>query len=215
MKFRNILFNLAIATFTLLTGLALVSGFNFLFGNGCSITQQNNLLTAENSVVAVENDNVQPLLPIDFEEDKLTSPHADENNPAYFDPEGYYFFDGFPKGFEDFLYIKISNKNFDVAKTDDHYGDLIPLNGAIILDTKNGDEQINFAKINIANGKMHFETQEDKGITYEFDGNFLVNGNFYTLSDSVKVLQGTLIKKENGKTVAKKDLNFNWTLETE
>lgn len=222
MKFRNVLSNITIGLTTLFLGLALVGTYQFFLGTSVpetstclAVNPPDYLLTAENNTETAENNDNQPLLPIDFEEDKLTSPHADENNSDYFDPEGYYFFDGFPKGFEDFLYIKISNKNFDVAKTDEHYGDLVSLNGFVILDGKNRDKQIRFAEINVADGKLHFVTEAENGIKYEFNGEFLVKGNFYTLDENAKVLSGTLIKKSDDKIVAKNKLAFNWTLETE
>ncbi len=216
MKLRNILFYFAVGLTTLFFGLAWVGVYNFFGSNNLDTDQEIvKLQKTEVEVVEFDINDPESVLPIHFEEDKLTSPHVDENNSEYFDPEGFYFFDGFPNGFEDFLYIKINNKNFDVAKTDNHYGDLVALNGYVILDGKNRDKQIRFEEINIADGKLHFVTETEDGIKYEFNGDFLVKGNFYTLDENTKVLSGTLTKKLDDKIVAKNDLTFNWTLETE
>jgi hypothetical protein len=215
MKFRNVLLNVTIGLITLFFGLALVGTYNFLFGNNITTNEAVVALQKDYAVKCDLSESSEKLLPIDFEEDQLTSPKSDETNEAYFDPEGFYYFDGFPKGFEDFLYIRINNKNFDVAKTDSHYGDLVPLNGFVILDGKNRDKQIRFEEITAADGKLRFVTETEDGIKYEFNGEFLVKGNFYTLDENAKVLSGTLVKKADDKIVAKNNLTFKWTLEAE
>ncbi len=208
MKFRNILLNLTVGFSALLFGLAWVGVYQFFVGD------ETGPATIEVSETTnFDINNPESVLPIDFEEDKLTSPNADETNEDAFDPEGYYFFDNEEKGLEDFFYITIKNKNFDTDPANENFGDLMPPRGFVILQGDEDVEYIDFETIKIADGKLQFETMNRNGISYEFDGEYLVKGNFYTLDVNEKVLQGTLVKKEDGKTVAKKDLKFNWTLE--
>jgi hypothetical protein len=212
MKLRSFLLNLTVGISALLFGLVWVGVYQFFLGNN---------LDSESYSVIVQNP-VQPpfdindpesVLPIDFEEEKLTSPKVDETNEAMFDPEGYYFFDGSPKGFENFFYVVINNKDFEASPDDKDFGKLMPPRGYVILESKTDVEYIDFETIKIADGKLQFETMTHKGISYEFNGEYLVKGNFYTLDENARVLHGTLIKKKDGQPVATKDFNFNWTNE--
>lgn len=212
MNFRRFLLNLTVGFSALLFGIAWVGLYQFFLGQ--KLGNENKPVVIKNlKNVEFDINNSESVLPIDFEAEKLTSPTIDETNEAMFDPEGYYYFEGSPKGFENFLFFSINNKNFADDPNDKKYGELVPLNGHITLGDEKGVEYIDFDKIRIFDGKINFETKTQSGISYKFDGEFLITGNFYTLGENVNVLAGTLVKKENGKTAAKKNLNFKWDLE--
>ncbi len=219
MKFRNYIFYFVIGVSTLVFGLAWVGVFNLFFGN--SFITLNHSCPADNSVKVTEVEQTEEIkfdindpesvLPIDYKEDKLTSPKVDEDNPEYFDPEGKYFLlDETAEDFKDVSYLKIENKNFDVSQKDPRFGESIAPKGSVVIDDK---KQIELEKIKIADGKIKTESKEKDGIKYEFDGEFVVKGNFYTLDENAQVLKGTLIKKRNGEVIAKGDVSFGWTLE--
>jgi hypothetical protein len=213
MKFRSFLLNLTVGFSALLFGLAWVGIYQFFVGG----STENNVETC--GVQPVEEikfdiNNPESVLPIDFEEDKLSDPKEDENNPKYFDPEGNYFIiDQTAKTaieFKNISYIKIENKNFHVDAKDTRFGDLIAPKGSIVLDD---DKQIELEKIYIVDGKVLLESKVLDGIKYEFVGEFLIKGNFYTLDENTEVLEGTLTKKSNGEVIATGNVTFGWTLE--
>ena len=218
MQFKKILLNLAVALSALLFGLAWVGVYQF-FVEKTVEPKQETILFQDIGEVTFDINNPESVLPIDFEEDKLSDPKEDEDNPKYFDPEGRYYFYGEPKGFENVFLISINNKNFEVESDDLKFGDLIPPAGFILLeDTDKGakdscemHDYIDLSKVNIEDGKMSFISKKKNGISYEFNGEFLVKGNFYTLDVGAKVLNGKLVKKKNGKIIAENDLTFGWT----
>ncbi len=209
MKIRNIIFYLAICVTTLFFGVAWVGVYQFFLGNN----EVENIQYCP--VTNFDINNPESVLPLNYEEDQLTSPKVDETNSAYFDPEGYYYFlDDAPKGFEDFKQFNINNKNFDVNPKDRNYGELITPNGSMILiNDKSQGTYIRFENLEISNGKIRFHAEGKNGISYEFNGEFPVKGNFYTLDENAKVLEGVLTKKEYGKTIAESRVNFGWGID--
>ena len=73
--------------------------------------------------------------------------------------------------------------------------------------------ELEFRSITIKNGKLKIVTESFKDISYEFTGEFLVKGNFYTLDPEAKVLKGELVKKQNGKIIAQSQIVFGWGIE--
>lgn len=210
MKVRNIIFNLALCLTTFFFGVAWVGVYQFFLGNQIKSTN----VQPSNKVIGFDINDPDSVLPIDFEEEKLTSPKTDETNEAYFDPEGYYYFlDEPPKGFEDFKHFNINNKNFDVDPKDRRYGEAVPPSGFIILIDKNKGTHIRFEKLDISNGRLYFQANGKNGLSYKFEGEFLVKGNFYTLDENAKVLEGILIKKKAGKTVAESRVVLGWGID--
>ena len=123
-----------------------------------------------------------------------------------------------PKTSTIFFLFTINNKNFEVDSDDKRFGDLIPPQGTILLeDTDKGSQDscdmhdyLDIQNLKIENGKLNFITKKKNGITFEFKGEFLVKGNFYTLDVDAKVLKGILVKKKNRKIIAKETLTFGW-----
>lgn len=215
MKFRNFAFNSAIFITALFFGLAWVGAFQFFTGknNNNAMTCSFGGLKSEKKLNFDINDS-NSVLPLDFEEDKLTLPKVDENNTAYFDPEGsYYLLDEAPEGFEDFKQFNIFNKRLDVDPRDRSYGELVKPAGYVFLSNeKKHSTYTFFKKLDIEDDKIYFEALSVKGISYEFSGEFAVKGNFYTLDQDAEVVEGILTKKENGETVAESRVNFGWEL---
>lgn len=220
MKSRNYIFYFVIGLTTLFLGLALVGIYNFFFGtvstientNGCTARKVEKV-TEVNQPKPIKFDINDPesVLPIDYEEEKLTSPKVDENNPEYFDPEGKYFvLDDSGNELGDLSFIRIENKNFEVGAKDERFGAPINPKGSLAVNEEN---QYELEKINISDGKLQTETITKDGIKYEFTGEFVVKGNFYTLDENARVLKGTLTKKRNGEVISKDDVTFGWTLE--
>ena len=171
MKFRGFLLNLTVGLFALFFGLFWVGVFQFFAGSLYTVTQSCPLSQQKVEVAAVEKPNFDindpnSVLPLDYEEDKLTSPKADETNEAYFDPEGYYSFLGdVPMEFEDFHFISIQNKRLDVSPKSEHFGEAIPPKGYVLLEGTNDAEYIDFKNIEISDGKINFQTETREGIS--------------------------------------------------
>lgn len=218
MKIRNFLLNLTVALSALLFGLMWVGVYQY-FTEKTLGEEVQSVVVKQTEQLAFDITNPESVLPIDFEEDKLSDPKEDEDNPTYFDPEGRYYLLEDSKIFGDFFLFTIQNKNFEVTSDDERFGDFIPPQGTFLLeDTDKGKKDncdmhdyFDIPKIKIEDGKINFITKKKDGITYEFKGEFVIKGNFYTLELDEKVLKGTLMKKKNGKIIAKEDLKFGWS----
>lgn len=216
MKFTNFVLNSAIFTTALFFGLVWVGAYQLLLGASATSVESKSSHCVYKTKAANNFDINDPnsVLPIDFEEEKLTSPKTNESNTAYFDPEGsYYLLDEAPKGFEDFKQFNINNKKLDVDPRDKSYGDVVAPTGSILLlKDNNQGSLVRFKNLEISDGKLMFEAQSNNGVSYEFDGEFAVKGNFYTLDQDAEVVKGVLIRKENGETVAESRVDFGWEL---
>jgi len=206
MNFRNLILNIAIGAAAFFFGLAWIDVYDYFLAR-----ETKNDAVEQKPVDKIDFNINDPdsLLPIDYEEDKLTSPKVDENNEALFDPEGYYFILGdLPLGFEDFDVFAIDNKKFGINTNRERYMNFKAPSGFVET-----DKQYEFSTISIGKGKIHFHTAGINGVSYEFDGEFLVKGNFYTLDPEEKVLKGTFTKKKYNAVVAISEVTFGWFLE--
>ena len=230
MNFKKIALYLSVAILTLLSGLAWVVAYRFFLENE---TVPAASLEAEK--IEFDINDPESVLPIDYEEDKLSYPKEDENNPEYFDPEGRYFVIGkISEGFEDFDSFFINNNKFDSECDSEDYGETIAPSGYIQLKTPLVEElppDLDPAKISIYHteydnrdyleligikiekGHIHFATKSVRGITYSFEGNFLVDGNFYTVDKDAKVLKGKLVTMLDGYVIAESEIMMGWELE--
>ena len=212
-KIKQNIFRYTVGFFAFVFGLAWVAAYQFFLGG--EITP-----TASQQVGKVKFDISDPdsVLPIDFEEEKLSAPKQDESDPDKFDPEGRYYFLNGQKGFENLYIFSIYNKNLDVDPDDERFGELVPPKGLIWLDdTDKGakdncdmHDYVDVPQINIKDGRIGFVSKITNGISYEFKGEFVVKGNFYTLDPDAKVLKGILIKRKNGKEVSEEKVAFGW-----
>ncbi len=193
-----------------LFGLGWVAVFGFFSGTGPINTTENGLATDIEFARVVE----QPAIPVSMDSEIFTPPSVDENNPNEFDPEGTYSTDA--DSDLDFSFV-ISNKNLEVACDEKGFGDLVKPSGFVyegnLEKLTDGSAQFEFSTLQIEKDKIRFRTEEKNGVSYEFSGEFLVTGNFYTLDPDAKVLKGELVKKKNGETLESRTFVFNWSLD--
>ena len=111
-----------------------------------------------------------------------------------------------PKGFEDFGEIGITTLSYENSSEENGYqGTPIPPEGYVWT-----DKEYKFAKINVNNKFMTFETQTIKGISYKFSGKFIEKAPFWKLDEQKPVLEGRFIKLSKGKKIAESDVRFTW-----
>ncbi len=180
MQFKNILLNLAVTLSALLFGLAWVGIYQFFVGKTVE-PKQETILLQHNRIVTFDINDAESVLPLDFEEDKLSDPKADENNPEYFDPEGTYFvMDKLPSEFGSFESFTISNKTMEFDGTGNYEVENVSPEG-FVFDSKKHE----FNNVEIKDGKINFQTKKTAtGVSFSFDGYFLYKGNFYTLDEN-------------------------------
>jgi len=199
-----------------------VAATAFLFSTGgCMAWRyfQSTVPTPKNESVQFDSSNVHKTYPsVGFEPvSKLPNPLVPEPAPetitaaseteAEFDPEGYYYIaDELPKGFGDFENFNVMNKDYE-SEDESEYGKLVAPKGSV--QTK---KEFKFNRISIGGGQIQFETERIRGISYSFSGRFTETRNFiYLKSEEIeKVLEGRLIKKRKGVTVAERDVKFGW-----
>ena len=148
----------------------------------------------------------------------FTPPQVDENNPKAFDPEGIYTVTGtISPVFDNFESIVISNKELSVDCDHVDFGKLLKPSGFIYFRTPKAPDEAgsvaDFRDLTIGNGLLKFQAISENGVTYSFEGEFLIKGNFYTLDPDAEVLKGTLTKMVDGKTVAETEISFTWSID--
>ncbi len=153
-------------------------------------------------LIKTENIKINVPIPISsptFEPELVKSvseKKVEDNSVKEFDAGGYYGIIGdYPKGFKDFEMIEIITHESSV-KTGSIIS--IPPKG-YIRTNKNFD----FKKINANPKKLSFSTEKIKRISYEFNGNFSYEKSEENSEYEERVLNGNLIKKRNGKIIAK------------
>lgn len=196
-----------------LFGLAWVGVFRFFHGYLAADNSQAIAPVAERQISEAP---AEPLLSMD--DPSFTPPQVDETNPEAFDPEGVYTVDGdLSPAFREFELFTINNKKLDVECDAKDFGSLIAPTGSVIEtaagSTASAGRSLKFQRIEIANTKIYFATEAVNGSRYEFEGNYLVNGNFYTLDPDAKVLRGTLSKFQDGRKVAETEVSFTWSID--
>ncbi len=211
-------FSLSVGVFALFCGLGSVGGYQIL-SRICQST-----IDQSHREIDFDINDPESVLPIDFEEDKLSDPREDETNKDMFDPEGQYTLVGdLPIGFDEFKFFSIENKKLDVDCDDKQFGEFIAPKGFIQLKESSlkldgsdlmtaRSDYLEFQRINIGTRYLQFKTARVGRTTYEFNGEFLVDGNFYTLAPDKSILKGELIKEVNGKMVAIANVEFQWKI---
>ncbi len=193
-----------------LFGLGWVAVFSFFSGAVPSNNLQNNV-TPEIEFARVAE---KPAAPVSMDDEIFTPPSVDENNPSEFDPEGTYSTDA--NANIEFSFV-INNKNLSVDCDDKNFGELIKPSGFVFEgdaeEASDASSKFDYTVLKIEKDKIRFETEEKNGVSYEFTGEFIVKGNFYTLDPDTKVIKGELIKKQNGKALERKNIVFNWSLD--
>ncbi|NNF01040.1 MAG: hypothetical protein HKN25_18635 [Pyrinomonadaceae bacterium] len=213
MKIRKLFLYLAIAATTLLFGLAWVGVYQFFLGaeNGPRTSRQF-------EKVEFDITDLDSVLPIEHDEEKLSDPKEDEDNPEYFDPRGFYFTNDLPKELKEFAYFEIWGDEYGIL-TGNRESDFSTVRGSVLTENSNTETtdgaslllSLKFEKLRIEDDSILFRTKTDEHTYYSFTGKFLVSGNFYTLDSEAKVLRGTLRKLKNGKILVETEVEFGWT----
>lgn len=207
MRFRNIILNLAIGFASLLLGFAGVGAYQFIVEiiSGDEVRPE---IIEKHKQIEFDINDPESVLPIDFEEDKLSNPKEDENNPNFFDPEGVYFaLDDLPDEFGGFESFVINNKKLSFDEKGNYLAqDIAPF--GYVYDNK----KYEFESLEIKNGKIRFQTKTIMGVNFSFKGEFLVKGNFYTLDENADVMKGTLTKELGDTKIVLHDVTFGWMI---
>jgi hypothetical protein len=140
-----------------------------------------------------------------------TFPASNESTEAEFNADGVYsIIEDLPKGFRDFDTLSITTKDYEGASAENNYQAVaVPPEGYIF--TK---KLFRFARINIADKQIAFETETRKGISYKFVGEFIDGEKIeYKNAAGVEfteyaVLKGRLTKLQDGKKVAEIEAHF-------
>lgn len=208
MKIKNISLNLAVGFFAFLIGLALVGVYQFFTLNisGDEIKPVKIKYSEQNEF---DINDPESVLPIDFEEEQLSDPKKDEDNPEYFDPEGIYFaLDDLPNEFKGFESFVIENKTIRLDEKGNKIAEDIAPKG-YVYDSK----KYEFESLEIKDGKIQFQTKTKNGVNFSFKGEFQVRGNFYTLDENAEVIKGTFTKNLKNKKIVLHDVAFGWIID--
>ncbi|MEZ5346675.1 MAG: hypothetical protein R2681_14075 [Pyrinomonadaceae bacterium] len=228
MKHKNIILNLSVGVAALIFGIAWVSIYQLILRNSIGPNLDPAIVKIK-GVADFDINDPDSVLPIDFNEDELSSPHEDDSNSDLFDPEGTYtVIETIPMEFDQFQAFTITNKRLDVDCDDQRFGEFITPNGFInwgksdiemsgnfVDPVRSRNIPAEFDSLHIEKTKIQFKSQEIEGIQFTFTGNFLFKGNFYTLDPDAKVVEGTLARFINGKKTAETKVSFTWNLEME
>lgn len=197
MKIKNYLLRLAVAFTAFVFGIASFSVGRYF---------QSAFLTKEQKVESVEPVKTEEIIypqhiieqantPAFEQTDAAADP--EENTEYEFDVTGdYYIIGDLPKGFEDFGEMSITTTDYEnVSEENDYKGTPIPPEGFVFMKKK-----YNFARINIANKRIAFQTETKKGISYKFIGKFIDDQNYS--DEDYTDLEGRLTKMRDGKKIA-------------
>lgn len=127
------------------------------------------------------------------------TPALGQNKAARFDPDGSFWLHEStpqPNGFSDFGGINLNAKKLR----------RLPSAGLQLID----GTTYRFKTLNVKQHNFTFTTVALKRVSYSFSGRFLKGGVYSSgmLDDETPVLEGTLMKFQNGKKVAEAKLKF-------
>jgi hypothetical protein len=128
------------------------------------------------------------------------SPHAG----VYFAP--YHINGPTPDSFEEFFYFDVVEDANEKSVT----GKFVRVAGAVHSrgGTRYAFSSAKLERDRIGISKLIFKTRRVKGIEYKFEGTFLDRPELLRTTGNYTDLRGTLTRKENGRTVARQQLNF-------
>jgi hypothetical protein len=199
MKTKIYLFRLMIGAMTLTLGIGAFFAWQFL-----AVRTNQEISRLEKPVSEIEK--VQPAAMVTKTASEL--PHSDlpiDEVPAEydFDPDGsYYVLGDLPKAFRDFQSLDIMTSDYQTREDGSVYA--VPVPPAIYL---HSETKYNFARININNRNISFETESRNGVSYRFVGVFPEEYEDKILKEWIS-LEGTLTKLGNGKKVAETNARF-------
>ncbi len=125
MRLQSLLLNIGVGFLALLLGWSWVAAYQIFLGNTAKPTA-----SQQPGKVEFDINDPNSVLPIDYEDDKLSDPKDDETNEAMFDPEGVYAIQGnLSEELAEFEGFEIVNKNLEVDCDDKKFGESVPARG--------------------------------------------------------------------------------------
>lgn len=123
-----------------------------------------------------------------------------------FDPTGSYYleYEDLPKGFEDFEYLQIETRNYDVEPDSIDFGAAIPPTGRIVAKKR----FYGLRSVAISDTDIALETESVAGTRYRFAGKFNRANVAESCGDGTGDIVGELSKFKNGKPVARTTVEF-------
>ena len=134
---------------------------------------------------------------------------ASPSEGAVTDAFGYYLLedpDALPAWAQSIDHLHLSNielKGEEIVK--------VPLGGFIRMKEEAGGRDYHLEPVRLKGQALSFETQEIEGISYDFEGSFLVSGELPAQAPQGTVLKGRLRRLEQGAPAGELDARFNYT----
>ncbi|MEA2561613.1 MAG: hypothetical protein QOH06_3117 [Acidobacteriota bacterium] len=128
---------------------------------------------------------------------------------AVTDAFGYYFLEdpaALPAWAQSIDHLHLSNielKGEEIVK--------VPLEGFIRMEEEAGGRDYHLQPVRLEGQALSFKTQEIDGISYDFEGDFLVSGELPTQAPQGTVLKGRLRRLERGSPAGELAARFNYT----
>ncbi len=188
MKARSHISRLAVALITFIFSVGFYTGWHYLQSN----TQRQKVIS---SSAAAEPQG------------SIRDAEQTTESEARFDAFGYYYIAGEPpEGFEDIDHISIFTADYEVSQNPYPVREIpIPPEGFVWT-----SQRYRMTRLNIGNGQISFATETVRGLSYQFNGRFLVHSSFYGLPQETIVLEGHLTKFRRGRRIAESDVRFTW-----
>jgi hypothetical protein len=204
MTIKVYIFRLAIALVTFTFGFSLFSAWSYF---------QPQIQPQRPQIVSVAVSKPEKLEPF-CRLEKITTPQTKVEEVSEFDAGGdYYMIGKLPKAFKDFDFLSITTVDYR-EKSDGSFEEIpIPPTGSLqtvkVKDFPEKNKKFNFSQINVANKLISFKTKEIKGISYQFTGKFW-GEKYYEIGDETVVLEGRLIKLQNGQKISEITAKFGY-----
>lgn len=128
---------------------------------------------------------------------------------AVTDPFGYYLFedpDALPAWARGIDHLHLSNVDMQGEEMV-----AVPLWGHLRMKEEAGGRDHRLEPVRLEGQKLSFETQELDGVSYAFEGDFLVSGELPAQAPQGVVLQGRLRRLERGRPAGETDARFTYT----
>lgn len=138
-----------------------------------------------------------------------SSPAAASPSAAVTDAFGYYLFEdpaSLPAWAQSIDHLHLSNielKGEEIVK--------VPLEGFIRMKEEAGGRDFHLEPVRLEGQALSFTTREIDGISYDFEGTFLVSGELPAQAPQGTVLKGRLRRLERGAPAGELDARFTYT----
>jgi hypothetical protein len=137
------------------------------------------------------------------------APAAPAAPAAVTDPFGYYLFedtDALPAWARSIDHLHLSNVDLQGEEMV-----TVPLWGHLRMKEEAGGRDHRLEPVRLEGQKLSFATQEIDGVSYAFDGDFLVSGELPAQAPQGVVLRGRLRRLERGRPAGEMDARFLYT----